>query len=738
MCWGAAGLKVVAVVDLADAMAVEVVGGKAANLGELIRAGFDVPAGVVLPAMVDDPALPAAVDEALSRLNGERFAVRSSGIAEDLAAASFAGQYETYLGVTREGVAAAVRGCRDSGSAHRVAAYREKQRLSDAPSAIAVIVQELVDAMAAGVAFSADPLTGVRDRVLVSAVKGLGERLVSGQATADEWSIEAGNATCRARPEGAIDADTALSIAGLARAAADHFGAPQDIEWALDREGRLFLLQSRPITALPDEARWEPPDGSSYLRNFRLGEWFFEPLTPLFDDWLVKRLEAREFELMHRWMGIPITDHYHALVNGWYFMHVGFMPDSPRAMLRMLLRHILPRAIRSPRRVAMMIRPLVSFAIPLYYEEWRRRIQPAHRRLVDESQQRIEVADSQELIAIVDQLADDAGEYFAYIASVGGYAWKSELKLAEFCRAHLEGSGLTSHQELVLACREPEAALNKVISLDWYRPLLIETESSESAGEALARHRRLLARRREAESTARAALAGQPKLLRRFDALLSVAQQFASVREEQISDLTLGWPVLRLALRRLGEHLVRRKVLADPDEIFFLTREEVTAARADLTTAAGIRLETWKRQRLLTPPLRLGPERVMLRRMMDDHVETFRARGQAAGVELLRGMPSSPGIAQGRVRVIAGPDTFDDFEQGEVLVAQATTPGWTPLFARAAAVVTDTGSVMAHASLVAREYGIPAVVGTGVATQKLRDGMLVTVDGSAGVVLQAR
>ncbi|HEY3195887.1 MAG TPA: PEP/pyruvate-binding domain-containing protein [Candidatus Dormibacteraeota bacterium] len=731
-------MKLAAVLDLADATAVEVVGGKAANLGELIRAGFDVPAGVVLPARLADAALPAAVDEALGRLNGDRFAVRSSGIAEDMAAASFAGQYETYLGVTREGVVAAVRGCRDSGAAHRVAAYREKQRINDAPSVIAVIVQELVDAVAAGVAFSADPLTGVRDRVLVSAVKGLGERLVSGQTTADEWSIEAGNATCRARPEGAIDANTALSIAALARAAADHFGAPQDIEWALDREGRLFLLQARPITALPDEVRWEPPDGSSYLRNFRLGEWFFEPLTPLFDEWLVRRLEAREFELMHRWMGIPVRDHHHALVNGWYFMDVGFMPDSPRAMIRMFLRHILPRAIRSPRRAAMMMPPFVPFAIPLYYEEWRQRIQPAHRRLVDESRQRIERADSQELIAIVDQLADDAGEYFAYIACVGGYAWKSELKLAEFCRAHLEGSGLTSHQELLLACREPDATLHKVISLDWYRPMLIETEPSQSADEAFARHRRLLSRRQEAESTARAALAGRHTLLRRFEALLSVAQQFASVREEQISELTMGWPVLRLALRRLGEHLAERKVLADPDEIFFLTRDEVASARDDLTAEAGVRLETWQRQRLLTPPLNLGPERVMLRRMMDDHVKTFRARGQAGGVELLRGMPSSPGIAQGRVRVVAGPERFDDFEKGEVLVAQATTPGWTPLFARAAAVVTDTGSVMAHASLVAREYGIPAVVGTGEATRKLRDGMLVTVDGSAGVVLQAR
>jgi pyruvate,water dikinase len=731
-------MKTMGAVGLADATSIVVVGAKAANLGALMRAGFDVPHGVVLPATLEEADLPAAADEVLARLNGDRFAVRSSGIAEDLADASFAGQYETFLGVAREGVADAVRRCRDSREADRIAAYRERQGLGEALSAVAVIVQEMVDAVAAGVAFSADPLTGARGRVIVNAVKGLGERLVSGRANADEWSIQGSEAICRSQPEGAIDAGTALRIAALARAAADHFGGPQDIEWALDGDGRLFLLQARPITALPDEVRWETPDGSSYRRDFRLGEWFFEPLTPLFDDWLVKRLEASEFDLMHRWFGIPVPDPYHILVHGWYFMHLGFMPDRPRAVLSTMLRKVLPRAIRSPRRVAMMMPPFVAYAVPLYYQEWRRRIQPDHQRLVEESRQRVDMAGAQELVAMVDGLADDAGVYFAYIASVGGYAWKSELKLAEFCRAHLAGAGLTSHQELVLACREPAATRHRVISLDWYRPMLAETGQSESADVASARHRRLVARRREAESTARAALAGRPPLLRRFEALLSVAQKFAAVREEQISEFTMAWPVMRLALRRLGDHLVGRRILADPDDIFFLTREEVIAPHGDMTTDAAARRQTWERQRRLTPPLKLGPERAMLRRMMDDHIDTFRAGGQAGGEELLRGMPSSPGIAQGRVRVVVGPESFDTFETGEVLVAQTTTPGWTPLFARAAAVVTDTGSVMAHASLVAREYGIPAVVGTGDATQRLRDGMLVTVDGSAGVVLQIR
>jgi pyruvate,water dikinase len=99
------------------------------------------------------------------------------------------------------------------------------------------------------------------------------------------------------------------------------------------------------------------------------------------------------------------------------------------------------------------------------------------------------------------------------------------------------------------------------------------------------------------------------------------------------------------------------------------------------------------------------------------------------------GEPASPGRASGRVRIVRGPEDFDRFEAGEVLVAQATAPLWTVLFARAAAVVTDGGTLAAHASLVAREYGIPAVVGTGDATARLRDGQVVTVDGGMGVVL---
>src|SRR5207244_12885897 len=147
-----------------------------------------------------------------------------------------------------------------------------------------------------------------------------------------------------------------------------------------------------------------------------------------------------------------------------------------------------------------------------------------------------------------------------YIGVGGGYARSSVIKRARYCNTHLAGAGLTSHQELLLACRPPEAEPQHVTSLDWYR-MDLATAPPEPAADALARRSRLLTRRLEAESEARSALAGRPKLLKRFERLLSVAREFAAIREEQVAGFTAGWPIMGLSVRRLGEDLVRRKVL---------------------------------------------------------------------------------------------------------------------------------------------------------------------------------
>jgi hypothetical protein len=285
------------VVALSEAAILDpsLLGAKAANLGRLASAGFPVPPGFVVT-----PAAEGHLREASSRLleaatvlGAQRFAVRSSGTSEDLEDASFAGQYATFLNVRPEGLPEAVERVFDSASAARASAYKEDRAEATGEAAhprMAVLVQVMVGADSAGVAFTANPVTGRRDEVVVTAVRGLGERLVSGDAVGDEWLVRGEEATLRRESEGALDARQALEVAALARRVQAHFGPPQDVEWAISGD-ELYLLQARPMTALPERVEWEPPAPGYWMRNFRLGEWLPEAMTPLFADWLLVLIE---------------------------------------------------------------------------------------------------------------------------------------------------------------------------------------------------------------------------------------------------------------------------------------------------------------------------------------------------------------------------------------------------------------------------------------------------------------
>jgi rifampicin phosphotransferase len=355
------------------------VGGKAARLGELARAGFPVPLGFVLPARISGCEREAteAVHDALRTLRGSRVAVRSSGLAEDLEGASFAGQYETVLGVEGpEAVMTAVRRCWNSASAEHVRTY-SKERAGGQAGAVAVLVQRMIEATAAGVAYSANPLTGDRAEAVVNAVRGLGERLVSGQADGDEWIVRDGSASRRRHAEDAIDSAQAIAIADLAREAAARLGSPQDIEWAV-ANGELHLLQSRPITALPEAVSWEPTVLGCYVRNFRLGEWLGDPLTPLFESWLLNRLEQRFHELQGGWISMPWREPPHLVVNGWYYYSTDMIPRTPLEVLRFLLIRVIPNLVVRPRRAVMVIPPLAQFGVDLFVNEWRDAVLPKH------------------------------------------------------------------------------------------------------------------------------------------------------------------------------------------------------------------------------------------------------------------------------------------------------------------------------------------------------------------------
>ncbi|MET8148820.1 PEP/pyruvate-binding domain-containing protein [Actinoplanes sp. NPDC049668] len=721
------------------------VGGKAGVLGDLVGAGMPVPPGLVVTAeALELDGWENDLAAAARGLGAERFAVRSSGAAEDLPDASYAGLYETYLNIAVDGLAQAVRRCFAAAGSERVIAYH--QRRGAGQPAMAVLVQAMVNAAAAGVAFTAHPVTGDREQTVVNAVPGLGEPLVSGEAVGEEWTI-AGRDARMSRPapagSGVLTVEQALAIADLAARVAVRYGRPQDIEWAIDHGGRPWLLQAREMTALPPPVTWTAPGPGLWMRNFRLGEWLPEAVTPLFGTWLLPVLEGGYLDGMHASLGVRVPFRY-ALVNGWYYNATPV--PSPRLLARVLwqgrghaVKVLYNALIRVGRDPAAAERAVLSDLD----RQWRAAHLPAYRQLVADAETEAATAGPHRLARLVDQLGREAGIHLWYLAIVGGSAWKMEAGLTRFCRRHLAEvlpDARDGAQVLLrgLPGAQPVHPAHAVQSADWYHPVAAELPATLTAPpDGSHRFARLAGQRATAEQSCRTALTGQPRLLTQFEQLLQVNQRYAVIREEQARDFTLAWPVLRTCVRRLGEHLVATGAAAQVEDVFFGTRDEVAACldgpAEPIGDAVRTRREQWQRRRGLAAPLTLGQPARLIGDVIDRAVQ--QARGpREIGQNVIVGHPAAAGRATGPVRIVHGPHDFPAFRDGDVLVAKATAPAWTPLFARAAAVVTDGGTLAAHASLVAREYAIPAVVGTGDATLRLQPGQLVTVDGAAGTV----
>jgi hypothetical protein len=358
-------------------------GGKAAALARLAEAGFDVPPFVVVPPEAEASgvdALRGELEAALRSIGTDAtlYAVRSSGVDEDGADHSFAGQFESYLHIAPADVPECVVKVWASGRSERVAAYRQEHGIGSAPVAPAVLIQRQIRADVAGVAFSADPVSGRRSVAVVSSVWGLGTQLVGGEADADTFRVDRDGAiiehkiahkTLAHRPDPtpvspedadrpSLTDDQIRAVADLARRAAMHFGRPQDIEWAIEN-GRLYLLQSRPITTL---ATLADPDGVLRLwDNSNIAESYGGITTPLTFSF-ARHAYAGVYREFCRVMGVPksiiaandvMFDHMLGLLRGrvyynllnWYRL-IAMLPGFSvnRAFMEQMMgtRHALP------------------------------------------------------------------------------------------------------------------------------------------------------------------------------------------------------------------------------------------------------------------------------------------------------------------------------------------------------------------------------------------------------------
>jgi pyruvate,water dikinase len=773
------------VTPLADALPAERFGHKAAHLAALLRAGFDVPDGFVVAVGVE-PSLEEVALE-LDAFGDAPLAVRSSSVAEDLPEASFAGQYVTVLGVRgADAVLEAIDRVRQSASSLRARSYGGGQT-----AGMAVLVQRLVEGEASGVAFSANPVTGNREEVVINATRGLGEALVSGEVSGDEWIVQEDAAHLVAESQGAIDAPTASRVAELARRVEGHLGHPADIEWTV-RAGRLVLLQARPITVLPTPPKIVAPKGSWQKDTSH----FPEPITPFGASTYGQYAASAVDRMISTWGFLPDSVAMQVIGHEAY-MHVE--PDDggkapPPWWLLAAVARVIPSLRRKLRKSQEMVHAGLLESIPPSWEaEHRPKLLQTIERLAETD---LAALDDRALQAHLDSamaLGKEAMELHFWLFvpyMVGVYELvKTCEELLGMCLPEvmrlLQGLSVTSSapsRELADVARrvrkrpEAKAALElpdaferlsgdpvvgealrhwlhrwglRTIGYDPGQPSFAErpslvlgllAELVDGAPENDVQKKRV-----EAVTAARRRLSGEA--LARFDRALAFAEVVYPQREDNVfytDNLPAG--LVRLVGLEMGRRLVRRGRLARATDMAMLSPDEMRSD-ADLKVLVSRRRSEIAWVRAHPGPLCYGPppgaapdlrglpaaarrlNSALLWSLEEEITPAARTDGEDIG-----GLGASPGVVTGRVRVIRSAAEIEKLKAGEVLVCQITTPAWTLVFPRASALVTDGGSLLSHAAIVAREHGIPAVVGTGNATRRLRDGQLVSVDGNRGVV----
>ncbi|MEV8503529.1 rifamycin-inactivating phosphotransferase [Actinoplanes sp. NPDC051475] len=746
-------------------------------------------------AVPDD--LAAEITRALARL-GEQgaYAVRSSATAEDLPTASFAGQQDSYLNVVGpEAILRHVSRCWASLFTERAVTYRGRNGIDHRTVHMAVVVQQMVLPQVSGVLFTADPVTCHRKVVSVEAVPGLGEALVSGLVNPDVYKVRDGEVVARTiAAEPPLTDAQVVRLARLGRRIEAHFGRPQDIEWCLDDDGFQFV-QSRPITTLFPIPESGDGENHVYLSVGHqqmmtdpmkpLGLSFWQMTTPapmaeaggrLFVD-VTQRLaspasRAGLLELIGK--SDPLTgDALRTVLERDGFIRP--IPDegppgplfggaaAPIEADPAIVTELIGLGEAS---VAASEREIRTKSGEALLDFIRADIQELRRILFDPRSHRVFMSAMEATWWLNERLEEWLGENNAAdtltqsvphnVTSEMGLAL---LDVADAIRPHpdvvaflqhVEDDGFLDKLPEVAGGREARDAIESwlheygmrcVGEIDITRPrwserpatlvpMILGNVRNFEPGES----------RRRFEQGRQEAWKKEQELLERLRTLpdgddkadetkrkIDLVRTFIGYREYPKYGMISRYFVYKRALMEEAERLVRARVLREQEDIFYLTFQElhdvVRTQRVEDHLIVRRRDEFRSYQALTTP-------RVLT---SDGEVISGAYRRDDVPAGALIGLPVSAGTVEGRARVILDMARAD-LEPGDILVTAHTDPSWTPLFVAAAALVTEVGGMMTHGAVIAREYGLPAVVGVADATRLILDGQRIRVHGTGGYV----
>ncbi len=781
------------------------VGGKAKGLKILRELGFKVPDAVVLLHPEPGELQDAAIMHHMNTLGPGPKAVRSSAVSEDGHSASFAGQFESYLHLqSLEEVKSAIIKCINAAGAERVKSYTGSL-LSDADLRISVILQNMVDARVAGVVFSVNPVNNRRDKIMVNAVAGQGEDLVSGKKDAFHYEIfrSGSNLGKEAEKNNHLIDNTLLNqILEGVKKAESFFNAPVDMEWAIDGAGDLNWLQVRPVTALSgvhfNELDTVKGESSDIWTLGNIGEMMPGVATPLTYSVSAEAIDYGMVLLAQRGGAFNLSDRkgprYIQMFYNRLFINMSNMMDYPKRIwlnkpedvqfalsgkvfdglpavvpevsfpFRFLnFTRQMSTTLRASRSLEQLRDLEASFRIDIS-------LPPAelHKKL-EEGRLQLGIGFGHHLMAS----AQSGTMYSAFMRIMTGDkrqpgaadhhiatmllldipeiesadAVKTLERFASTIRSHKEFcekfTGASSAEALELIAKQAPEEIREQFRLFLERHghrCVRESELREKTwAEKPSQLIQILQTRVKAGEVRHVVHDTKKEITLALSKLKPITRMIlrsmiptarkAVARREITKALSIKMvDTIRRGYNALALRLVSELQLDDPDQVYFLTHEEIGRLIEDKDPAW--KAKAARRRELLADTDKLVFEEISfgIPEPMEEEQSFELKEGQLAGT------PVSSGVVEATVRIIHTLDDAEQLKEGEIMVASFTDIGWTPYFSIISGLITEIGSPLSHGAVVAREYGIPAVVAAKGAKKFLKTGDYIRLDGELGLI----
>ena len=763
------------------------VGGKAKGLDMLVRHGFTVPKGFVITNtdQIDEEAIYQAFDA----MKAEKVSVRSSASNEDQSSASNAGQYETCLFVDRSHLMESVKKCLESLNSRRVEDYARHFELKQ--GTMNIVVQEMIDSDKAGVLFTAGPNNG--SAILIEAVNGQGENLVSGQVTAHRYEIS--RKYYRPCSDDLLNEDEIKRLYETGKKIRTVFSEEKDLEWAI-HNGQLYLLQMRPITTeIIDIEEFDRDDdlrGHLFTKR-NVGEMMPGAVTPLTLSTSAKAIDYGMRYMLYK-AGVyrspyeekplrlisSISGHLFFDMNLLYNMYTKVGIANPQSMNLSIMGEYHDYPPITAKFSNPIVRGINSVKFLRYVMSGRRAMKRFDTMLT--KVHFAETSSYQELYRSIDHnlayLDESLIYHYASSSSSGSATSTLYMMLDKYFPDKKKYQSFLSHlltnipnieSADILSCLQEMAALIKKRepkAVDFSAGELLEFIKNDA--ETNAKYQDFLARHghrciKEAEMRNKPwredelplmnylqSIINSPMKLVQSEEKIDLRKEFAFIRNPLLkrasiifakrarqavvdreytkSQLIQIIDLFKQQYARLAELMVTANVLTDTDLIYFLTHTEIGKLIDGDSTLLAV---AERRRKAYAIQENLSFDDIYIGKPTADVFDV----GQNDGV--MKGVPVSNGECEGIVRVVYSIDDANKLQKGEIMVARFTDIGWTPYYSIVNGMITEIGSSLSHGAVVAREYGLPAIVNMKGATKLLKNGDRIRMDAGKGTVVLA-